>query len=109
MSKSRTTTSRKKGEKLPPITPGEVLRYEFMEPLELSANKLALHMGVPATRVLAILNAKRTITADTAIRLSTVFNNSSEFWLNLQSNYEIAMLDYTGERDRICSETRQLA
>lgn len=109
MSKSRTATNRKDGEKLPPITPGDILRGEFMEPLQLSASKLALHMGVPATRILAILNENRTITADTAIRLSKVFGNSSEFWLNLQSNYEIAMLDYTGEKDKILGETRQLA
>jgi antitoxin HigA-1 len=109
MSKSRMTTKHKSGEKLPPIPPGEVLRSEFMEPLNLSANKLALHMGVPATRVTAILNENRTITADTAVRLSRVFTTSTEFWLNLQSNYEIAMLDYTGEKDKICSETRQLA
>ena len=108
MSKSRTTTNRKNQDKLPPIAPGEILRTEFMDPLTLSANKLALHMGVPATRVTAILNDNRTITADTAIRLSRVFSNSTEFWLNLQSNYEIAMLDYTGEKEKICNETRQL-
>jgi addiction module HigA family antidote len=66
-------------------------------------------MGVPATRVNAILNDNRTITADTALRLSRVFSTSTEFWLNLQSNYEIAMLDYTGKKDRICKETRDLA
>jgi addiction module HigA family antidote len=109
MSKSPTTTKYKEGDKLPPIPPGEILRSEFMDPLNLSANKLALHMGVPATRVHAILNNNRTITADTALRLSSVFSTSTEFWLSLQSNYEIAMLDYTGERDRICKETRELA
>lgn len=109
MSKSRTITKRKYGDKLRPISPGEILRAEFLEPMNLSANKLAIHMGVAATRVTAILNENRTITADTAIRLSRVFNTSTEFWLNLQSNYEVAMLDYTGEKDKICRETRQLA
>ncbi len=108
MSKLPTTTKYKEGDKLPPIPPGEILRSEFMEPLNLSANKLALHMGVPATRVNAILNDNRTITADTALRLSRVFNNSTEFWLNLQSNYEISMLDYTGEKDKIWKEITQL-
>ena len=108
MSKSRTITKQKYGDKLRPISPGEILRAEFLEPMNLSANKLAIHMGVAATRVTAILNENRTITADTAIRLSRVFNTSTEFWLNLQSNYEIAMLDYTGEKDKICRETRQL-
>lgn len=109
MSKSRITTRKKDGDKLPPIAPGEVLRFEYMEPLNLSANKLAIHMGVPATRVTAILNENRTITADTAVRLARVFATTAEFWLNLQSSYDLAMLDYTGEKDRICSETRQLA
>lgn len=109
MSKSPTTTKYKSGDKLPPIPPGEILRSEFMEPLNLSATKLALHMGVPATRVTAILNDNRTITADTALRLSRVFKMSPEFWLNLQSNYEVAMLDYTGETERICKEVRELA
>jgi addiction module HigA family antidote len=107
MPKLPTTIKYKEGDKLPPIAPGKILRSEFMEPLNLNANKLALYMGVPASRVNAILNDNRTITADTALRLSRVFNISPEFWLNLQSNYEIAMLDYTGEKDKICKEVRQ--
>ncbi|MBA3856007.1 MAG: addiction module antidote protein, HigA family [Cyanobacteria bacterium PR.3.49] len=109
MSKSPTTTKYKSGGKLPPVTPGEILRAEFMEPLDLSANKLAVHMGVPATRIAAILKDNRAITADTALRLSRIFKTSPEFWLNLQSNYDVAILEHTGEKERICSEVRELS
>jgi len=111
MSKSRTITKYKEGDKLPPIHPGEILRTEFLQPLNLSATKLAGYMGIAPTRVIAILSdsEKRTITADTALRLARVFKMSPEFWLILQSNYDIAMLDYTGEKDKICQEARELA
>lgn len=95
---------------MPPIHPGEILRAEFLEPLNLSATKLATHMGIAATRITAIISdtERRAITADTALRLSCVFKTSPEFWLNLQSNYEIAMLDYTGAKERIQNEVRNL-
>lgn len=109
MSKSRTTTKYKEGDKLPPIHPGEILRYEFMEPLSLSATKLALHMGIPLTRVTAIIKGERGITTDTAFRLSRVFGTSVEFWLNLQSGYEVEMMDYSGKKSAIFSETRAIA
>lgn len=110
MSKSPITIDGRQSGKLAPIHPGEILRAEFLEPLNLSATKLANLMGVPATRVVAIVSDKdrRAITADTALRLSCVFNTSAEFWLNLQSNYEVAMLEFTGERDRIQKQVRQL-
>lgn len=82
---------------------------EFLEPLNLSSTKLALHMGIAPTRVTAIVKGERAITADTALRLARVFKMSPEFWLNLQSNYDVAMLDYTGQKDKICRETRELA
>lgn len=111
MSKSLTTTKYREGDKLPPIYPGEILRDEFLEPLQLSATKLASLMGVPATRITAIINEKerRAITADTAFRLSCVFKTTPEFWLNLQSNYDVAMLDYTGQKEKILKEVRDLA
>ncbi len=108
MSKSRTTIKRRKGDKLPPIHPGEILLTEFLEPLNLSATKLALLMGIAPTRVTAIVKGDRSITADTALRLAKVFKMSPEFWLNLQLNYDIAMLDYTGEKDKIYREAREL-
>jgi antitoxin HigA-1 len=84
-SKSSTTTPKL----LPLITPGEILGEEFMRPLGLSANALALEVHVPANRIQTIVKGQRAITADTALRLSQYFGNSAEFWLNLQQNYEL--------------------
>jgi len=73
--------------------PGEVLREEFMKPLGLSANALALALRVPATRIGDILRAEkpRTVTPNTAIRLARYFGTSPEFWLNLQSAYDLSL------------------
>jgi addiction module HigA family antidote len=73
--------------------PGEVLREEFMRPLGLSANALALALRVPATRIGDILRTEkpRAVTADTAIRLARYFGTTPEFWLNLQSAYELSL------------------
>ena len=71
--------------------PGEVLREEFMVPLGLSANALALALRVPATRITAIIRqtAPRAVTADTALRLARYFGTSAEFWLGMQQTYEL--------------------
>ncbi|MHB8215437.1 MAG: HigA family addiction module antitoxin [Candidatus Sulfotelmatobacter sp.] len=74
---------------LPPIHPGEILRVEFMEPLRLSMNRLALELRVPVTRVAEIVHERRGVTADTALRLARYFNTSAGFWLNLQSAYDL--------------------
>ncbi|MFZ0998100.1 MAG: HigA family addiction module antitoxin [Candidatus Sulfotelmatobacter sp.] len=74
---------------LPPIHPGEILRAEFMEPLRLSMNRLALDLRVPVTRVAEIVHQRRSITPDTALRLARYFNTSPGFWLNLQSAYDL--------------------
>ena len=110
MSKLRTTTKLHEGDKLLPIHPGEILRTEFLEPLKLSATKLANYMGIAPSRVTAIISDtdKRSITADTAYRLACVFKTTPEFWLNLQSNYDVAMLDYTGQVDKNRKEVREL-
>jgi antitoxin HigA-1 len=71
-----------------PMHPGEILRGE-MEELRLSARQLAMALGVPTNRVTAIVNETRTLTADTALRLARYFGTSPEFWLNLQSAYEL--------------------
>lgn len=86
--KSRSSTITR--DLLPLVTPGEILREEFMLPLGLSANALALDLRVPGNRILAMIKGERAITADTALRLSQYFGNSAEFWLNLQQNYELA-------------------
>jgi antitoxin HigA-1 len=75
--------------KLKNIHPGEILREEFLLPLEISAYKLSKDIGIPQTRVSAILKGNRRITADTALRLSKYFGNSAKFWLGLQDDYDI--------------------
>ena len=72
----------------PPIHPGEMLRTEFMEPLGLSAGKVARAIGVPRTRIERIVREETGLTADTAIRLARYFRTSEGFWLNMQKSYE---------------------
>jgi addiction module HigA family antidote len=74
---------------LEPIPPGEILLEEFMKPAGLSANKLAASLKVPANRVTAIIRNERSVTADTALRLSRYFGNSADFWINLQARYDL--------------------
>ena len=85
--------------KLHPVHPGEVLLEEFLKPMGISQNKLALNMGVPARRINEIVLGKRGVTADTALRLATFFGTSAEFWLGLQSQYDLDVTaDQLGER-----------
>jgi antitoxin HigA-1 len=79
----------------PIIHPGRFLRRE-LEARALSANRLAIDLGVPSGRITDILGGRRSISADTAVRLGRYFGNSSQFWLDLQSQYDIAVI----ERDR---------
>ena len=74
---------------LPPVHPGEVLREEFMAPLGISINALARELHVPVSRISKIVNEERGITADTAMRAARYFGTSAEFWLNLQSRYDL--------------------
>jgi addiction module HigA family antidote len=75
--------------KLDPVHPGEILLREFIEPLGLSQNRLALALGVPARRINEIVLRKRGITADTALRLARYFKMSPQFWLGLQMDYKL--------------------
>lgn len=75
--------------RLPNIHPGEILRLEFLEPLTITPYRLSKDIGVAQTRISEILSAKRSITADTALRLSRYFGNSAQFWLNLQTQYDL--------------------
>lgn len=77
------------GERLDPVHPGEILRHEFLEPLALSAHALALALRVPANRISAILAGRRSVTAETALRLARHFGTSAAFWLNLQKAWEL--------------------
>jgi len=74
---------------LKPVHPGEVLSEEFLGPMNLSQNRLALNIGVPARRINEIVLGKRSISADTALRLAKYFGNSPEFWLGLQGQYDL--------------------
>lgn len=75
--------------KLPPITPGEILAEEFLEPLGISQTRLARDLNVPPNRINQIINGKREITTDTALRLGKFFGIEPEFWLNLQMRYNM--------------------
>src|SRR3989442_10744900 len=75
--------------RMPPVHPGEILREDFMKPLGLTVNKLALDLHVPATRIDEIVHERRRITAETALRLARNFNTNAEFWLNLQNFYDL--------------------
>jgi addiction module HigA family antidote len=74
-----------------PITPGEMLREEFLAEYGLSQNQLAKAVGISPNRISEIVNNRRRITADTALRLGLYFGNSPEFWMNLQTHYELKM------------------
>jgi addiction module HigA family antidote len=85
-----------KKEKSLAIHPGEVLKEEFLAPLKLSQNALALGLRVPAQRINDIVHGKRAITVDTAARLSAYFGTSVKFWLNLQNRYDITKAEEKG-------------
>jgi antitoxin HigA-1 len=78
-----------KSKRLPPIHPGEILREDFMVPLGISMNKLALNLRVPVTRIAEIVHERRGVTPDTALRLGRYFNTSARFWLNAQAAYDL--------------------
>src|SRR5260370_34060382 len=88
--------------KLKPVHPGEILREEFMTPLGLSMNRMAMDLRVPGTRIADIVNERRGITADTALRLVRHFKKAPGFWMNLQTRYglQVATEDLAGEGAR---------
>lgn len=88
--------------KLRNIHPGEILLEEFLNPLEITAYRLAKDVGIPQTRVSEILKGKRRITADTALRLSRYFGNSAKFWLGLQDDFDIEE-EYQGKSKELDS------
>lgn len=83
-------------ELLPPIHPGEILQEEFLEPMGISQYRLAKDIGVPPRRINEIVQGKRAVSADTALRLSRYFGLSERFWLNLQTRYDLEV-----EKDRL--------
>lgn len=76
-------------DKLPNIHPGEILKEEFLDPMNITAYRLAKEIDIPQTRISEIIHGKRSITADTAIRFSKFFGTTAEFWLNLQNLYDL--------------------
>lgn len=94
--------------KMRPIHPGEILREEFLAPLDLSANALAMRLHVPAPRINDIVRERRSITPDTALRLARCFDTTAQFWLNLQSSYDLKLAEIEGGR-KIAEEVRPLA
>lgn len=81
--------------KLEPITPGEILQEEFMNPMQISQNKLARDIDVPVARINDIIHGRRSITPDTAFRLAIYFGTTPEFWLNLQMRFDIKKIERT--------------
>ena len=94
--------------KIPPLHPGEVLFEEFLKPMNISQNQLGRALGVSPRRINEIIHGKRSITADTALRLARYFGNSPQFWLGLQMDYD---LDFETDRlsSRIEKEVEKLA
>src|SRR5437867_2576819 len=88
--------------KLPPIHPGEILLEEFLNPLGISQYRLAKDISVPPRRINEIVHGKRALTADTALRLSRYFGMTEQFWLNLQSRYDLEV-----EKDRLGDRLRR--
>ena len=86
---------------MPPVHPGEIVREDFMKPLDLSVNKLALELHVPATRIGEIVHERRRVTADTALRLARYFHTNAEFWLNLQNFYDLEVSRRSGTASEI--------
>jgi addiction module HigA family antidote len=95
-SKSRTITSSKR---IPFPHPGETLLEDYLKPLEMSVNRLALELRVPATRISEIVHGRRGITADTALRLARYFGTTPRFWMQLQSSYDLAIAADASEHE----------
>lgn len=91
-------------DKIPPIHPGEILREEFLEPMGITPNQLAVRLGVPSQRVYEILAGKRAITLDTALRLAAFFGTSWEMWTGLQDLHEMQKAEDEGLVQRIKTE-----
>jgi addiction module HigA family antidote len=94
-------------ERLNNIHPGEVLLEEFLKPLSISAYRLSKDIGIPQTRISAIIKGKRRITADTALRLSQYLGNSAKFWLGLQDDYDLEEELTANEKELLSIKKRE--
>lgn len=95
-------------QRLKPVHPGEILQEEFLKPLGMSMNALALDLRVPVTRIADIVHERRGITPDTALRLAHYFNTTPEFWVNLQARLELELVK-DQEQAKIAREVQPLA
>lgn len=93
-------------DRLPLVTPGEILLEEFLKPLGLSQNRLGRDLNVPAQRVSQIVRGRRAITTDTALRLAAYFGTTPQFWLNLQNEYDLRLAAQTRQTEQIRREVR---
>lgn len=93
--------------KIPAIHPGEILLKEFLEPMHISQNQLSMDIGVSKRRVNKIVHGRRSVTVDTALRLSVYFGNSASFWLGLQMDYDLDIAKATLSK-KIYKEVHQL-
>lgn len=91
-----------RSKKIPPLHPGEVLLEEFLKPMNISQNRLALDIGVPPRRINEIVLRKRRITADTALRLARYFGVSAQFWLGLQMDFDLDV-----EADKLAEQLKR--
>ncbi|MDP2045017.1 MAG: HigA family addiction module antitoxin [Deltaproteobacteria bacterium] len=94
-------------QKLPPVHPGEILLEEYLKPLGISQNKLGRDLNVPPQRINEIVRGQRAITVDTALRLARYFHTSPQFWLNLQSHYDLEIAQETRLAERVIKEVRE--
>jgi antitoxin HigA-1 len=97
----------RKTKRLPPVHPGEVLREEILKPLGISINRLGRDLRVPVNRISEIVNGRRGITADTALRLARYFGTTPELWMNLQAAYDLDVAQ-RGSADRIARDVNPL-
>jgi addiction module HigA family antidote len=93
--------------KMPPVHPGEILLEEYLNPLGISQNRLGRDLGVPAQRINEIVRGQRSITVDTALRLAKYFHTTPQFWLNLQTHYDLEMAKETHLLDKVNREVRE--
>lgn len=95
----------KRNSRMPPVHPGEILREDLMKPLGLTVNGLARELKVPVNRISEIVNGRRAVNADGALRLARYFGNTPEFWINLQAAYDLSITIHSSAR-RIEREVR---
>ncbi|HWW93342.1 MAG TPA: HigA family addiction module antitoxin [Vicinamibacteria bacterium] len=93
----------KRPRRLPPVHPGEILREDLLKPLGISVNRLGRDLRVPVTRVSEIVNGRRGVTADTALRLARYFGTTPEFWMSLQAAYDLDLVQ-RDSADRIARD-----